>query len=527
MRSVIVDRPAVADRWPRPPPTRRTPPSRRPSPPSRLDDERGAAPRPRAAHRRARAQVRDAVPRDRLADAARRVRRPRTRRRQAGRALTRAARPRARWARRSPPRPTAGERRCAVTDRDGAVRLPALPELSRVPVGRPRLRGPARRRSTRRVDGGARRGAARRRHRRSPSPPVTPAPEPTGYRVQTKLMVGAYAARRRARALRAGQPSHPRREPLPAARPAAAARDPGDRATRSPREHVPLHGRGRPGVRYVLVRASVAEARVLVTLVSSRGAAPERGPSRTPLADGAAARRPAREREHHAPATSSSARAPSASGARRCCASATATSRSPPGPTAFVQANTRMAARDLRARSRAAAALDPRAPRVLDLYCGVGGIALTLAPRAAAVLGIEEVEAAVRGGARQRGARPASRTRASSPAGSRTCSRRIDEPVDVVTMNPPRKGCAPARACAALARLAPAAPALSLVQSGVVRARRRRARRRRLRPRRACSRSICCPRPTTSSCSATFRRAIPTDYMLRYIAKALDNRRYA
>src|SRR5690349_22684159 len=40
---------------------------------------------------------------------------------------------------------------------------------------------------------------------------------------------------------------------------------------------VPLHARGRPGVRYALLRASVAEERVLVTLVSSYTSRPASG----------------------------------------------------------------------------------------------------------------------------------------------------------------------------------------------------------------------------------------------------------
>jgi hypothetical protein len=35
------------------------------------------------------------------------------------------------------------------------------------------------------------------------------------------------------------------------------------------REQVPIHGPGRRGLRYLLLRASVAERRLLVTLVSS------------------------------------------------------------------------------------------------------------------------------------------------------------------------------------------------------------------------------------------------------------------
>jgi 23S rRNA (uracil1939-C5)-methyltransferase len=121
------------------------------------------------------------------------------------------------------------------------------------------------------------------------------------------------------------------------------------------------------------------------------------------------------------------------------------------GPTAFVQANTRMAS-VIYAAIATAAALD-EGQRVVDLYCGVGGIALTLAPRAATVLGIEEIEAAVT-------AARANATRAGL-ADARFVAGRVedlvgglDAPVDVVTMNPPRKGCGTG-VTAALARLAP------------------------------------------------------------------------
>src|SRR5437868_6627966 len=61
--------------------------------------------------------------------------------------------------------------------------------------------------------------------------------------------------------------------------------------------------------------------------------------------------------------------------------------------TAFVQANTTTAARIYAAIATAANLRGHE--RVVDLYCGVGGIALTLAARADAVLGVEEIEPAV------------------------------------------------------------------------------------------------------------------------------------
>jgi 23S rRNA (uracil1939-C5)-methyltransferase len=105
------------------------------------------------------------------------------------------------------------------------------------------------------------------------------------------------------------------------------------------------------------------------------------------------------------------------------------------GPTAFVQAQ-----------------LDG-GQRVLDLYCGVGGIALTLASRAAAVLGIEEVPAAV--AAAQANAARAGLSQARFVAGRvEHALADVEGAVDVVTLNPPRKGCAPG-VVERLTRLAP------------------------------------------------------------------------
>lgn len=292
--------------------------------------------------------------------------------------------------------------------------------------------------------------------------PVAAAPEATGYRVQAKLMIGTT---RRGAVLGLYAPgSHrildvsccPLHDPLleraiPAVRDALAA------------ESVPFHGSGRPGVRYVLLRVSVAESRVLVTLVSSLAPLPQaprlarRLRATVPLAGllvnentttgnvilGARTERIWGEsmlREQYGEVTLEA------------------------GPTAFVQANTRMAARIYRAIADAIdSAIAPTiadagdcpsaGPRVLDLYCGVGGIALTVARRAASVVGIEEVEAAVLAARAN-----AERNRVSH---ARFVAGRVedvlaahDEPVDVVTLNPPRKGCAP-RVVDELGRLAP------------------------------------------------------------------------
>ena len=80
---------------------------------------------------------------------------------------------------------------------------------------------------------------------------------------------------------------------------------------------------------------------------------------------------------------------------------------------------------------------------VLDLYCGIGGIALTLARGAGRVIGVEVVESAVedaRGNARLNGI-----TNCTFEAGD--VAEHIqelaeqEEHVDVVVLNPPRKGC--------------------------------------------------------------------------------------
>jgi 23S rRNA (uracil1939-C5)-methyltransferase len=121
------------------------------------------------------------------------------------------------------------------------------------------------------------------------------------------------------------------------------------------------------------------------------------------------------------------------------------------GPTAFVQANTVVAGRIY--RTIAAAAHLHGDERVVDLYAGVGGIALTLAGRAATVLGIEEVAPAVH--AARANARRNRQRHVRFEAGrvEDRLSALARGSIDLVTLNPPRKGCgdAVARALAALA----------------------------------------------------------------------------
>ncbi len=94
--------------------------------------------------------------------------------------------------------------------------------------------------------------------------------------------------------------------------------------------------------------------------------------------------------------------------------------------------------------------------RVADAYSGVGGIALALAPGAGEVVGIESHAAATARAttaAARNGAANARFVTADAAAGLAALDR-----VDVVVLNPPRKGCA-AAVLAEVARLAPRAVA--------------------------------------------------------------------
>lgn len=80
---------------------------------------------------------------------------------------------------------------------------------------------------------------------------------------------------------------------------------------------------------------------------------------------------------------------------------------------------------------------------VLDLYCGIGGIALTLARRAGRVIGVEVVEAAVedaRKNARMNGIANCT-FEAGDVAEQLEDLAEEGQRVDVVVLNPPRKGC--------------------------------------------------------------------------------------
>jgi 23S rRNA (uracil1939-C5)-methyltransferase len=117
---------------------------------------------------------------------------------------------------------------------------------------------------------------------------------------------------------------------------------------------------------------------------------------------------------------------------------------------AFFQANRQVAAL---AYAAIAAAVAPAASeRVVDAYAGVGGIALTLAPAAREVIGVEEHAAAVD---------DAVASAALNGVGNATflpgdAARRLREleRAEVVILNPPRKGCQ-AAVLAEVARLLP------------------------------------------------------------------------
>jgi 23S rRNA (uracil1939-C5)-methyltransferase len=280
--------------------------------------------------------------------------------------------------------------------------------------------------------------------------PVLAAPEPSGYRVQVKLMVastrrglvlGLYAPGSHRVLDASGCPLH---DPLlqraiPALRDALTD------------DAVPVHGRDRAGVRYVLLRASVADVRVLATLVSSRVPLPNAG-------------RVARRLRAAVPLAGLLVNENTTTGNVILGARTEPVWGEPvlrerygdvviaAGPTAFVQANARMAS--VIYRTIADVADLAEGARVLDLYCGVGGIALTLAARAARVLGVEEVAAAVEA-AHANAARAHARHVEFVAGRVEDVLGTVDPALDVVTLNPPRKGAGPA-VMGGLARLRPA-----------------------------------------------------------------------
>ncbi len=123
-------------------------------------------------------------------------------------------------------------------------------------------------------------------------------------------------------------------------------------------------------------------------------------------------------------------------------------------PGAFFQANREVAALAYTAIADALA-IQPT-ERVVDAYCGVGGIALSLARGAAEVLGIESHAGAVAGATASAALNGI--TNARFVAGDAAQALGQIDRADVVVLNPPRKGCAP-EVLAEIARLAPRAVA--------------------------------------------------------------------
>lgn len=107
----------------------------------------------------------------------------------------------------------------------------------------------------------------------------------------------------------------------------------------------------------------------------------------------------------------------------------------------FLQVNLDAAERLYR---RLAEHLEPLAGRTaVDLYCGIGPIALTLAQRGAAVIGIERNPAAI-AEARAAAARNQIAARFEDAAVAGPLPRRVgDRPLDIAVVNPPRQGLAP------------------------------------------------------------------------------------
>ncbi|HEX2570173.1 MAG TPA: 23S rRNA (uracil(1939)-C(5))-methyltransferase RlmD [Polyangia bacterium] len=123
-------------------------------------------------------------------------------------------------------------------------------------------------------------------------------------------------------------------------------------------------------------------------------------------------------------------------------------------PRAFLQVNRGVAERLYADVARAAALTG--AEQVIDVYSGVGGIALTLAPGASSVIGIEEEPAAVRDAAAAAALGGVGQARFLAGDAARLLGEmaRHHQRADVVVLNPPRKGVA-AEVLAAVEALRP------------------------------------------------------------------------
>lgn len=123
-------------------------------------------------------------------------------------------------------------------------------------------------------------------------------------------------------------------------------------------------------------------------------------------------------------------------------------------PHAFYQVNTEAAER-LYAIAAEYAALTGR-ERVLDLYCGVGTIGLSMASQAKEIIGVEIVPQAVENAASNAAANGITNARFFCADAGEAASRLAGEgnSPDVVVLDPPRKGC-DAKTLEAVARMGP------------------------------------------------------------------------
>jgi 23S rRNA (uracil1939-C5)-methyltransferase len=110
-------------------------------------------------------------------------------------------------------------------------------------------------------------------------------------------------------------------------------------------------------------------------------------------------------------------------------------------PRSFFQVNT-SGAQLIYEKVREWSALD-RSSTVLDLYCGIGGIGLFLAAQAKQVIGIEVVEEAVADAKKNARLNGFNNCRFEAGDAAELLEEIAEEgkPVDVVVLNPPRKGC--------------------------------------------------------------------------------------
>lgn len=122
-------------------------------------------------------------------------------------------------------------------------------------------------------------------------------------------------------------------------------------------------------------------------------------------------------------------------------------------PEAFFQINTLQAAK-IYSLVRQWARLNKN-DKVLDLFCGIGGIALHLAKDAGQVEGVEYVDEAVRNAAENARLNELLNCRFSAGDATEELQKRCgDKDISLVTVNPPRKGC-PEELLQALGQLRP------------------------------------------------------------------------